>query len=75
MIEYIACLGFRLLETQDPRLWPTVVHLLLLLSTIEMLFSFRPEWVAALVDTPNPFWPFFGDPARYFYVSAGGRQI
>ncbi|KAL2817662.1 hypothetical protein BDW59DRAFT_165819 [Aspergillus cavernicola] len=70
ILEYIIQLSFRLLDTQDPRHWPTVLFVLLILYlTVPDLKPYQP-WMQEFKHASEPLFPLLKDLARYYYISA-----
>lgn len=76
MLDHIIYLSFRLLDTRDPRHWPTVQYVLLILYMI--LRRLRPwaPWMEAIKDAADELLsPILQDLARYYYICTDGGQI
>ncbi|KAL2825342.1 hypothetical protein BDW59DRAFT_161818 [Aspergillus cavernicola] len=75
MLAYIAQLSFQLLNTQDPRHWPTVLYVLLIFVFIHMNLSSSQSWMEEICQASESLEPLFRDLARYYYVCTNGGQI
>ncbi|GFF40231.1 hypothetical protein IFM51744_04392 [Aspergillus udagawae] len=75
MMEYIIQSSFRLLDAHDPRHWPTVLFVLLILYLC--LLDMLPDtpWMSALEDASEPVLPFLKDLVRYYYISTDGGVL
>ncbi|KAL2837128.1 hypothetical protein BJY01DRAFT_221316 [Aspergillus pseudoustus] len=75
MLEYIVQQSFRLLDTRDPRHWPTVLFALLILYLAQLnLRPYQPcfQGITAAADV---FLPLMTDLARYYYICTKGAPI
>lgn len=75
VLAHISRLSLSLLDTQDPRNWPTVLHVLLLLSRIRRALYPTQPWMKKLRVAGNAITPLFEDVARYFYVCTDGGFV
>lgn len=75
MLDHIVHLAFRLLDTRDPRHWPTVQYILLILYMV--LRRLRPwaPWTETFKDTFEDLLLILRNLARYYYVCTDGGQI
>ncbi|KAL5332556.1 hypothetical protein BJX70DRAFT_404470 [Aspergillus crustosus] len=74
-ISHIAKLPFRLLDTQDPRHWPTVLYALMILYLIEQVLGSTLPFMEKMEDAPVAVHQVFKDLARYYYVCTNGGGI
>jgi hypothetical protein len=76
MLEHVMHVSFRLLNTQDPRHWPTVLYVLMIFS-VGVRDALHPflRWRQKLGDAKRESDLVFRDLARYYYICTGGGQI
>ncbi|OJJ04988.1 hypothetical protein ASPVEDRAFT_74432 [Aspergillus versicolor CBS 583.65] len=76
ILEHVVHVSFRLLNTQDPRHWPTVLYVLVILS-VAIRDGLNPllRWRQRLGDAKREFDLVFWDLARYYYICTGRGQI
>lgn len=76
MLEHVVHVSFRLLDAQDPRHWPTVLYVLVILS-VGVRDSLHPflRWKRRLRDAQEGFDLVFQDLARYYCICTDGGQI
>ncbi|GIJ86679.1 hypothetical protein Asppvi_005571 [Aspergillus pseudoviridinutans] len=75
MMEYIIQSSFRLLDAQDPRHWPTVLFIILILYLCLPDMSPDSPWMSAIEDASKPLLPLLTDLARYYYISTDGGRL
>lgn len=75
MLDYITHLSFQLLNTQDPRHWPTVLHVLLIFEHIQRSLRPNQEWMQKVNDAHDSLDFVLRDLERYYYVCTDGGQI
>lgn len=76
MLEHVVRVSFYLLETRDPRHWPTVLYVLVALNmgARDSLHPFL-RWRRKLGDAQKGFDLVFRDLVRYYYLCTDGGQI
>ncbi|GIK05415.1 hypothetical protein Aspvir_009525 [Aspergillus viridinutans] len=75
MMEYIIQSSFRLLDAHDPRHWPTVLFIILILYLCLPDMSPFTPWMSAIKDASGPLLPVLKDLARYYYISTDGGRL
>jgi hypothetical protein len=66
---------FRLLDTRDPRHWPTVLYGLLILILIRGCLSPTGRWLKIVRYAGSSLTPLSRDLARYYYICTDGGSI
>jgi hypothetical protein len=75
MLSTVAQLSFQLLDTHDPRHWPTVLYVLLILALMRQCLRYCLSWMRTLYDAAETVENLFQDLARYYYVCTEGGKI
>ncbi|KAL2785446.1 hypothetical protein BJX66DRAFT_343083 [Aspergillus keveii] len=75
MLSTLAHLSFRLLDTHDPRHWPTVLYVLLILALTRQCLRYCLSWMRTLYEAAETVENLFQDLARYHYVCTEGGRI
>ncbi|KAL4995524.1 hypothetical protein BDV10DRAFT_187952 [Aspergillus recurvatus] len=76
MISHITQVSFRLLHTNDPRHWPTVLYVILILPLIRTSLSpFSWDWMENIPHTAKALEALYRDLARLFYVCTEGGFV
>ncbi|KAL3454254.1 hypothetical protein BJX65DRAFT_302040 [Aspergillus insuetus] len=75
MLSTLAHLSFRLLDTHDPRHWPTVLYVLLILALTRQCLRYCLSWMRKLYEAAETVEKLFQDLARYYYVCTEGGWI
>ncbi|KAL3490286.1 hypothetical protein BJX62DRAFT_238264 [Aspergillus germanicus] len=75
MLSTLAQLSFQLLDTHDPRHWPTVLYVLLILTLMRQCLRYCLSWMSKLYEAAETVENLFQDLARYYYVCTEGGRI
>jgi hypothetical protein len=75
MLSTLAQLSFQLLDTHDPRHWPTVLYVLLILALARQCLRYCLSWMRKLYEAAETVENLFQDLARYYYVCTEGGRI
>ncbi|KAL2871599.1 uncharacterized protein BJX67DRAFT_342693 [Aspergillus lucknowensis] len=75
MLDTIIWLSFKLLDTGDPKHWPTVMYVLLILGLIQDSLFYCPMWMGRLYKASDILGRAFQGLAQYFYLSTEGGKI
>ncbi|KAJ0414174.1 hypothetical protein BJY00DRAFT_319069 [Aspergillus carlsbadensis] len=75
MLSTLSQLCFHLLDTRDPRHWPTILYVLLILGLIRHCLRYCLSWMRKLYDAAEVVEDLFQDLARYYYLCTEGGKI
>ncbi|KAL4882967.1 hypothetical protein BJY04DRAFT_216686 [Aspergillus karnatakaensis] len=75
MVSHIAELSFRLLNTQDPRHWPTVFYVLTIIYHVAASLCFTVPFMEKMETVSLSVRRVFRNVSRYFYISTEGGFI
>ncbi|KAL4916476.1 hypothetical protein BDW62DRAFT_202631 [Aspergillus aurantiobrunneus] len=75
LLTCLARLSFQLLHTEDPRHWPTVFFVILILDSIRYTLAMAPEWMVEFKNADSSIGRLFKDLARFYYACTDGGTL